>query len=128
MWLNLFPIHEVNGERVVTPVKAHIPLGLYILLRADVIHSGALGSPGNVRFHMVFKDRSIDGRELFSVSNQYYPNFPSPEQCAQNTIEIADVDPEYFNKFYAEYPIHDGDDTFALYDFKLDNNHNTANL
>ena len=31
----------------------HIPIGNMIMLRADVIHGGCYGSPGNARFHMV---------------------------------------------------------------------------
>jgi hypothetical protein len=117
MWLNFFPINEVNNKRVVTPVKAHIPLGLYIVLRADVIHSGAMGSPGNVRFHMPLKDEAIDGRMLRFVTNEQYANFPSPADCEQNTIEVADQDPEYLNKFYSRYPSLENDNIFGLYKF-----------
>jgi hypothetical protein len=67
-----------KGRKSGNPVKAHIPLGLYILLRADIIHSGAMGSPGNVHFHMALKDQSINGRHLFTVTAADYPNFPSP--------------------------------------------------
>jgi hypothetical protein len=52
------PVKNTQDEYIGTHEHIYVPFGAYIALRSDVLHSGVLGAPGNVRFHMILKSRN----------------------------------------------------------------------
>jgi hypothetical protein len=54
------------------PKLLYVPFGMALLLRADVLHAGCYGNPGNIRFHCILKPEGMvdDGSKLEYIWNQ----------------------------------------------------------
>ena len=98
MWLHV-AIHIVEEEKtVVIPQKLRIPFGCYLLLRSSVVHSGICGSPGNIRFHMVFKPPHASGKKLYYVDENTVTGYPkSSEIDSTSVLDVIDEDPKFFD-------------------------------
>jgi hypothetical protein len=61
-----------NGEGAnLRPKLLYDPFGMAFLLRADILHAGCYGNPGNIHFHAVLKPNGIedDGSRLQNIWN-----------------------------------------------------------
>ena len=71
-------------------MRIHIPFGLFLIIRGDVVHGGVFGSPGNIRLHVVFKENGLDSSKLLYMDD-INKRFPNSNHFIRKIIENNDA-------------------------------------
>jgi hypothetical protein len=103
MDLNVWPSLQEDGVTVFYPCVGHINFGEGLITNAKLIHSGVYGTPGNIRFHMVFKDDVATTAQLKLIKN-VVQDFSRPEVCRSKPFHFSDPDPLYITNFLNAFP------------------------